>query len=134
MWSIHWNYYRDYCRGCDGKMRYCVKGSIAHYNGNYGILKICNTFNGAMDVVKKYRNGEDIQNGNFRYALEYVFFLAFWRMSFKRVLWLWKNTFGRYDYYGFNNIRTITINEDNLVFSWALNRKEVEKIYKIGVI
>lgn len=107
-------------------MRYVVKSDR--------IIKICNTFNGALNVVKRYRGGEDIVvYGKFRYAIEFIFFTIFYRLNTKKILWLWQNTFERYDYRGFGKERVIVINEDNLIFSWALSRKEVECIYKKGV-
>jgi hypothetical protein len=115
-------------------MRYCVRGPRVQTDEGYGILRICNTFGGALDVVQKHRKGEQIRHhGNFRYALEELFFRVLGRMSIKRVLWIWRNTFGRYDHRGFRDIRTITIGEDVLAFSWAISRKEAEKLYRMGV-
>jgi hypothetical protein len=84
-------------------MRYWVKR-----NGE-GIIGIYPTFGGALRAVKRYMNEGKRQN---------TFTMAA------------RLAFGQKDYY---RMRTITIGEDVLAFSWAISRKEAEKLYRMGV-
>lgn len=72
-----------------------------------GIIGIYPSFGGALRGIKRYQDEGRMQNP-----------------SAARIPFECK---------GLNRIRTVTIEEDFLYFSWSIRRKEAEKLYKMMV-